>query len=37
MTALTPMDMKLDRSSAIDQDTRWAFIVGAPRCGTTSL
>ena len=31
------MDMKLDRPSAIDQDMRWAFIVGAPRCGTTSL
>jgi len=25
------------RSTAADADLRWAFIVGAPRCGTTSL
>lgn len=29
--------MTPERASALDQDTRWAFIVGAPRCGTTSL
>ena len=31
------MEMARQRSSAIGEDTRWGFIVGAPRCGTTSL
>jgi Sulfotransferase family len=31
------MEMSRERSPAFDEDTRWAFIVGAPRCGTTSL
>ena len=31
------MDMSIQPTSAVDEDRRWAFIVGAPRCGTTSL
>jgi hypothetical protein len=31
------MEMSRIRPAAIDEATRWAFIVGAPRCGTTSL
>jgi hypothetical protein len=31
------MDMTTHRPPAVDEETRWAFIVGAPRCGTTSL
>jgi hypothetical protein len=31
------MEMARNRWSSLDEDTRWAFIVGAPRCGTTSL
>ena len=31
------MDMTIQRASGVDENSRWAFIVGAPRCGTTSL
>jgi hypothetical protein len=31
------MAQAMSESLSIDQDQRWAFIVGAPRCGTTSL
>jgi hypothetical protein len=31
------MEMTREQSSAVDEHIRWAFIVGAPRCGTTSL
>src|SRR4051794_10930008 len=30
------MDMAV-RPSTLDEMSRWAFLVGAPRCGTTSL
>lgn len=31
------MDMLRSHRRALDETSRWSFIVGAPRCGTTSL